>query len=191
VFEARSRTALPGHDVMVILTSHHQGTADLVLRDASGTELDRTTLTVTDTNLLEVLHGWTGATPTVLADTPVAIHVNTVLRDAAGKQISLVGSGAVRFAGTGAITTDPPRAGEPGADLATLRGTVGDGAVTASYPSAQLDVPIHVVAASALTAIGAPDAVVLTRPDATSTSARSPAPPRSTASPAAGRRPPA
>lgn len=162
VLEVRVQDPLPTRSGAALVTAHHSGTADAIVTDSAGAEIDRITLTVVDSNLLTIDHGWIGAAPTILADTPVAVHVTTVQR-AAGEDTVLVGSGAVSFQGTGAITTVPRRAGDPSSDLGIVRGSVGDGSVVASCPTAQLEVPLHVVPVSALTAVAAPDAVTIAR----------------------------
>jgi hypothetical protein len=162
VFEVRPNAQnQPPHSMIAIVTTHHTGTADLILTDPSGAEIDHTPLIIADTNVLRVDHGWAGSAPTILADTPVGFHVFTVARDGAGHETILAGSGAVSFQGTGTITVAPRRAGDPIADLAALTGSAGNGSIQANCQTAQIEVPIQVVSLTALTSIVAPSSISL------------------------------
>jgi hypothetical protein len=138
------------------LMSHHSGTADLVVLDGAGAEIDRTPVSVADSTALALDEEWMDAMPTMLEGFAVPFHVTPIGRDRADHRVILVGTGSVSFHVTGTVSQMPMSLS---GDQTVLRGTLGDGAVNAATLTASVDVPIHVVAATTLTAIDAPDAI--------------------------------
>jgi len=155
IFEVSTGAAFP-RTVSTTLMSYHSGTADLILYDHTGAEIDRTPVTVADSTTLALDEEWTDAMPTILAGSLVRFHVTPTGRDRANHDVALVGTGSVSFQATGAITQQPMSVGN---DDTLVQGALGDGTVIASSLTTSLEVPVHSVAATALTAIDAPDAI--------------------------------
>jgi hypothetical protein len=136
------------HQYLVTAHSGQAGTAELILVDASGAEIDRVGVTVAPTESLLYDRGWREAVPSVLAGSLQGLHVTTV-----GQRGVLVGTGAVRFSFSGSLSRVDGD-GEPpwwGGDEVTFAGTPGRGAVIADADRAHLEVPVEIVDEAALT----------------------------------------
>lgn len=151
-----------GRSITTTLMSHHSGNADLILFDQAGAEIDRTPVSVADSTTLVLDEEWRDAMPTILAGSAVPFHVTPFGRDRAGCDVALLGTGSVAFQVTGTITQEPMSLG---GDDTLLLGALGDGTVKATSPTTSVDVPIHVVDATALTAIEAPDTIIMSAPE--------------------------
>jgi hypothetical protein len=126
----------------MMVTGGQAGDADLVLLDAAGAEIARTTLHVAVAELVVDDSGWRPAPgPTIVAGKTEYIHVDTVLDG-----VSLVGVGAVQFELTGplmAVYCDELFDGD-GICIVGKAGD-GDGAVVITSPGVRLEVPVKVV----------------------------------------------
>ena len=147
------RPTLSGNFVTFGIVSGVAGDTDLALLDAAGNQLARTTLHVADATELAVDRGWgTDPAPTLLDGGVSVLHVTT--RRGAD---TLVGVGAVHYAFAGGVesaTYDDALSGSEG-DAVYFRAHAGGGTITASCPSASVQVPIAVVEPSALTEVRA------------------------------------
>jgi len=144
---------LPGHFVTFVVLSGVAGDTDLALLDAPGRELARTTLHVADATELAVDRGWgTDPAPTLLDGGVSVLHVTT--RRGAD---TLVGLGAVHFAFEGAVesASSDDAFSDANGDVVYFRAHAGGGTITASCPSASVQVPIAVVEPTALTEVRA------------------------------------
>ena len=129
------------------------GDTDVVLLDAAGNALTKTTLHVANATELAVDRGWgTDPAPTLLDGGVSVLHVTT-LRGAD----TLVGIGAVHFAFDGAVecTSSDNALSDAYGDVVYFRAHAGGGTITASCPGASVQVPIAVVEPSALTELRA------------------------------------
>ncbi len=127
-------------------TAGQVGTADLILKDASGQEIDRATVTVKPINALPYDNGWGGDPgPTILANTGVSLH--TIGKN--GSEV-LIGTGAVKFTLTGTLQQDSQIVF---GDTIAFKGTVGTGSVKADCIDAHLTVPVAVVDSAAITSV--------------------------------------
>lgn len=136
-----------GQSDEVDVTSGQAGLADLILLDGAGTELDRATVIVKNTDVLELDQGWStsGTGITVLAGREQLFHVTTL----AGGQTT-IGTGSVKFTFTGGVSAG---GGITFGDEASFRddGTGAPGSIVADCPNVHSEVPIAFVPSSALT----------------------------------------
>jgi hypothetical protein len=133
------------------------GSTTLELVDGSGRVVATGRLVVTNTDHLDILHGWTTTPPRIVAGTTQLFHV--VTRDHAGN--STRGDGAVQFTldGTLAAVVAPVDG-----DAIAFEGSVGSGAIHASCPGATVDQTFDVVDPAELTRLDATGSV---EPDGT------------------------
>jgi hypothetical protein len=133
------------------------GTTTLEVLDGSGHVVGSGKLVVVATSRLDVLRGWSGPNPRVLAGTAQIFHVAT--RDAQGNGTR--GDGAVRFTLAGTLSElVVPVDG----DAIGFAGTPGAGSISASCPDASVTQGIDVVAASDVIRV---DANATVEPDGT------------------------
>jgi hypothetical protein len=139
------------------VTSGQIGSADLILSDGDGAEVDRITLTMAPTTQLKIDQGWTDpAGPQILTGTVQGIHATTIGADAT----TLVGVGAVKFTLSSSLSAVSNPQELPllfGGDVVTFRAdSPGPATVDADCPIAHAEVPLTAVDPSQL------DALVLT-----------------------------
>ncbi len=129
----------------VTATSAQPGSADLILKDSTGAEIDRSRVTVKPTTELAYDHAWDVAgPPSVLVGATDELHTTTKN----GSEI-LIGSGAVKFTpsgaamkGTGIILGD---------SFSFTSSAAGQGSIAADCIDSHIVVPIDFVDASAIT----------------------------------------
>jgi hypothetical protein len=128
-------------------TSGNPGTADLILQDGNGHEIDRTQVTVKATTELAFDHAWAdGTTPMVLAGAVAKLHTTTK-----NGGDTLVGTGAVKFTPSGTIAVQSSQ--DLVGDTFEFTGTVGNGAIAGDCNDAHIVVPLQFVDASAITSV--------------------------------------
>jgi len=123
------------------------GKTTVTLLDANNRVVDSTVITVDKTDRLDFKKSWTGAGPTVLADAAVKFHVSTTRVDGD----PLVGSGAVKFTGTEAISI--VQTNFEWQDAVEFKASEGPATLTADCDDARVELAINSVAPSAITQI--------------------------------------
>jgi hypothetical protein len=132
------------HQALITVHSGRPGSADLILADADGNEVDRVRVRVAPTAALLFDRGWDGGTPTALAGSLQGLHVTTLGADGG----VLVGTGAVRFSLSGTLAVFPDDEVQPpwwGGDETTFTGGPGAGVVSADADGGHLSVAINFV----------------------------------------------
>jgi len=133
----------------VVATAGQPGSADLILVDGNGNQIDRATVTVKPTTTLAFDHGWpdNGPPPNVLAGAVDELHTTTMN----GSEV-LVGTGAVKFTPT---TNVKPGGGIVFGDSFSFVGDPGMGTIDADCVDAHIAVLFNFLPSTAITSVSA------------------------------------